>query len=432
MCSRETNMTLLYEARAAFWRQEYNAAAIMYERALKNYPGMWWLRLEKERAKAKGSLCRVHSLSRPHINCVYTPNYASNKYQEIVYSACNCEKSISLSPLNADDIHSLLNLIEIGKQPVIFHQHWLREIYIGKKDDSAGLSKIKNYFNVLRMLQSLGCKVIWTVHNIFDHDLTQVERRLNKICIEEICKLANLVIVHSRNTTEELESTIGRKITFRVELLKHPLYDSATLIDISIPPEIKAWQSNSEHLVFLSFGMIRPYKGAFDLVQHFTKESSKGKLGQSVLVIAGKIYDDELNNYFNANKNLLERVVFINRRLSEGELAYLCRVADVAVLPYRNILISGSYYQAATFSLPSIVPNIGMFQSEIVNGETGIKYSEQFALGKALVYAYSIGKERLRRIGKRARQSCNGQEEATFAGEYHKLLMSLVPGVRHG
>ena len=428
----DTNIKLLREARSVFWRGEYNTAALLYERLLKAYPEMWWLRLESERARNMNCLCRFHSLSQPHINCVYSPNYAANRYQDVLYSEYNYETRFHFSSLNAGDIHSLLDLIKIGKKPIIFHQHWLREIYIGKTTNNEDLQLVQNYFNVLKLLQSLGGKVIWTVHNLFDHDLTQDERKLNELCIDKMCKRANLIIVHSQNSIEAIENILGRNISCRVELLKHPLYDAATEIKSTIPSEITAWQTISKHFLFLSFGMMRPYKGTLELVQHFSKESSRGNLGKSILVLAGKIYDDELKNYLLKNRNYLESLIVIDRRLSEGELAYMCRVANVAVLPYRNILISGSYYQAATFSLPAIVPNIGMFVSEVYDGRTGIKYSHQSRLGEALVRAYSIGKKNLEIIGKNARLSCNGQEEKTFATKYQNLLFSLLSSVKHG
>ena len=397
-----------------------NGAGGLASKLFKDIPDMWWLRNESHMDVNPGTV----GSGSDRIHCLFSPDYHANSYQRNLYRISR-ESGYRFSAIDANKVSELIHNLDTQQLPAVFHQHWLKEIFGGKGSDTESLASIQSYFNALRYLQSKGGKVIWTVHNLFDHDINDDERELNLICLKEMVGLADLIIVHSSNSVTELEKIVGHGFEDRVRILKHSLYDSMLEYPQFLPVEYRV-RNLSPGLKFLMFGMLRPYKGACDLLQGFFTLVASGELNDATLIIAGKVYDPPLQKILRDNKELQDRVVVIDKRLSDTELASLCRAADVAVLPYRKILISGSYYQAVTFGLPCIVPDIGMFQCEVENGVTGIKYAQDGGLVAALKKAHSLGRKNLAAIGQRAVAGCDLQTERMISSRFKDLLESVA------
>lgn len=396
------------------------AANKLFSNLLNAHPDMWWLRRESN----PDILSDSNDTRSTNYQCLFSPDYHGNSYQNNLYRLSQ-EHGFRCSAINADKVVDFIHGSDASELPGVFHQHWLREIFRGKTTDTKGLASVQSYFNALRYLQSKGGKVIWTVHNLFGHDISESERVLNLVCMKEIAGLADVILVHSPNSVSELEKLIGFGLKGRTKLLKHSLYDSMLSFPKFLPIELRL-KKLPPGLKFLMFGMMRPYKGGSDLLKEFLSLTTSGELKDATLILAGKIYDPPLKKLIQDNKDLLDQVVVIDRRLSDTELTSLCREADVGVLPYRKILISGSYYQAVTFGLPCIVPDIGMFQGEVEDGVTGIKYGPSGGLRKALQRAQSLRREGLEAIGRQTFTACRSQSERVISKQFCDLLESYV------
>jgi glycosyltransferase involved in cell wall biosynthesis len=146
------------------------------------------------------------------------------------------------------------------------------------------------------------------------------------------------------------------------------------------------------------------------------------------LIIAGVIQDKSLLREYETQKQLAQdNVVLINRRVSDAELAWLCQHADAAVMPYRDILTSGSFYQATTHALPTIAPTSGMFVTTVQDGENGLLYASDTALGDALIRANKLGKQHLKVLGQAAlTRSLAQSASALFSARYQALLHQIL------
>lgn len=383
---------------------------------LDRHPDLWWLRSNPQLVAAGGE---------GNIRTVFSPDYFANRYQRNLYRVSR-EYGHQFKALSAERVLALPDSLFSGRLAPVFHQHWLKEIFSGRQADAAGLQWVNSYFNSLRNFQSRGGKVLWTVHNLFDHDLSSGEKQLNLHCLEQMAGLADVILVHARDAATELEKIVGFEIADRVELLRHPLYDSMHDSPQFLPIELRAKETFPPGLRFLMFGLIRPYKGATDLLRAFKSLVEAGELQECSLIIAGRVHDPELQHMVGQLGELDRSVLMIDRRVSDTELASLCREADVGVLPYRKILTSGSYYQALTFGLPCVVPDIGMFQSEVEDGVTGIKYSGSDGLQLALQRAHALGRDQLAAMGKRALGQCSAQTEREISRRFRTLLESTA------
>ncbi len=410
------------EIRTLIRQGHYDEAARLFEQLGPASAGTWWLQLERARAMRRGHLSRG---GKGPIRLLYTPHYRSNHYQTLLHAALVAEGS-EVMAVDAADLASLPDAVLRDDRPFLFHQHWLGEIYRGLRADADGFAVVDRYFGMLRLLRALGGKVFWTVHNLFDHDTNADEQQLNRYCLEQMAKLADRILIHGTYAQPLLETACGLPLGDRCRVLPHPLYDFMLALEAERPPELHG--QDSVALTYLCFGLLRPYKGGLELLRHYISGMCDGQLANTRLIFAGVIQDKALlREYASAAEAARRHIVLINRQVSDGELAWLCRHADVAVLPYRDILTSGSFYQTATFALPAIVPATGMFASEVEDGVNGLRYDRAADLGTALVRAKILGRPRLREMGERALARCLPRSSADkVAIRYRDLVRQVL------
>lgn len=117
--------------------------------------------------------------------------------------------------------------------------------------------------------------------------------------------------------------------------------------------------------IFLFYGYIKPYKGLGLLKDaHSRLHTIADKYN---LIIAGAGTDDALS-YFSSEKN----VILINRFMSDGEISYLNKIADVVLLPYKTASQSGIVPTSFMYGNPIIATNVGALGENIKNGINGL------------------------------------------------------------
>lgn len=410
------------QARALIQDNRFNEAVSILERIVAASPDMWWLRMELARAQRRGRLGFDQTLPR---RLFFSPHYSSNHYQSLLHAHLQ-NAGVVIQAVEVAELLNLKNTVLSEEGPCVFHQHWLKEIYRGLRAERHGYDQIDRYFAQLRLFRALGGKVLWTVHNLFDHDLCSDDRALNHYCLRLIARLADRILVHGPESIPLVEQACGFEVGYKCNLLHHPLYDSISSPMPVCPPEMRESRIPTG-MTFLCFGLIRPYKGGGDLLQRYLGALQAGKLLNTRLIFAGLVQDRTLLREIDQLPlDIGRHVVLINRRVDDAELSWLCAHADVAVLPYRNILTSGSFYQATTHALPCIVPASGMFESVVEDGVNGLLYTNEADLAAKLIRANALGKSHLRKIGHTALQRCQSHSASGLvAKRYQTLLQSL-------
>lgn len=424
----KTRLALIDQARALIRARRFDDATLLFERIGPANSDMWWLQLEQARAKRHGHLCRDGTAE---FRLFFSPCYRANQYQPLLHTAL-VREGVFVEAIDASALEGVPEKVLVDDLPFVFHQHWLREIYRGLRPDKAGFDAVDRYFGTLRLLRSLGGKVLWTVHNLFDHDLSPDELQLNVYCLRQMAKVADRILIHTADAIPLLEETCRLALGDKCCVLHHPLYDSIAAMP-ECPPEMRGITPRSG-TKFLCFGFLRPYKGGMELLSHYLSGVRSGRLVDTRLIFAGVVQDMPLLRAYDSLDQADRRdVVLINRRVSDSELAWLCQHADVAVLPYRNILTSGSFYQATTYALPTIVPASGMFVSAVEDGINGLCYANESDLGETLIRGNMLGKAGLRAMGKIALERCRDESaSAHFADRYKALLHRVLQGDKVG
>ena len=273
------------------------------------------------------------------------PDYShGNAYQGLLYDSYR-------GPVEYLDISGSPDFSACG-EGTILHIHWINQIV---KDDlqytTRGLSAFKE--NV-KLYKYKGGIVAWTVHNLYGHGtpdgLREIERSFRRWLVENV----DIVILHKSAHLSIIASEYGA-MPKRVFFHDHGLYDVEQLASNEVN-EIDALAAEDQSIIGL-IGQIRPYKGlneAVDILRALSPEMAR----DAHVLIAGKIewsFKDEVANIVSSLREKI-RVTLIDRRLDDAELLSATKICKAILLPYRNILNSGSLRYNQTVGTMSLMP----------------------------------------------------------------------------
>jgi glycosyltransferase involved in cell wall biosynthesis len=105
--------------------------------------------------------------------------------------------------------------------------------------------------------------------------------------------------------------------------------------------------------------VIRPYKGLEDLIRAFDA-LQENEITKYWLTIVGETWEGWImpTNLIEGSK-YRDRITFMNRYVSDAEVAQFFAGADVVVLPYHRSSASGPLHIAMSCGLPIVVTQVG-------------------------------------------------------------------------
>jgi glycosyltransferase involved in cell wall biosynthesis len=314
----------------------------------------------------------------------------------------------------------------ISSKRLVFHQHWLKDIYWNAVSIEVGTVCIDKHIGILKALKAYRAIICWTVHNLVDHDASLLQEELNNYALQQMTEISDHIFIHTHGAGELLSSHCKSNLSKKNTILKHSLYDHLLCLpQQGFPEEIKLEEITGKRIL-VSVGLVRPYKGIVDLLHAFQRVVQGNKSHNLYLVIAGQLHDPEVKEVLDhMDTDTIDCISLIARRLSEGELAGLMQLSHVSVTPYRKILTSGSYYLATTFAKPTVAPRIGMFPEVTKDGETAFLYDGSVDdLTRVLGRIATLPREELVRVGANALESCKHQTISEISKRFFSILES--------
>lgn len=314
--------------------------------------------------------------------------------------------------------------------PDVFHIHWLEPYYAFKNPLESFFSALKLVI-LLERLVSKGTKIVWTMHNLASHEKLQpsIERFLQNF----VARKASAIV-----TLSEAGVELGRKrFPFQEDkffALPHPhyrdYYREKMLSRVEARQKLGLPEKN---FIFLFAGQIRPYKGVLELIESFKNLDPAAK-GHCLLVVAGKASDasylKEIEAALGENKDV-KNILFFHRYLEEEDLLAFVAASDVGVLPYRDVLNSGSALLYSSLGIPVVGPKIGALPEVMDALREGVLYDpqEKNALRDSLFEAF----ERYR--VKEVREEIIDLVEASFSpdriGRLHAELYAEIEAPKY-
>jgi len=287
------------------------------------------------------------------IKVLMMPDYrVDNPYQALLTEALQQEEVEVYFPSGYRRVLPIYRASKDCCVPVqILHLHWINP-YL------KGLTWLERYIYSLKFLMDIflvrvaGIKVVWTIHNRLSHEAQFSSLEL--WTIRQLVKLADRIIVHHQATVLELSELYQFDLE-KATVIPHGHYRG---VYGEAVPSLKAREILGlprTGKLYLTLGMLRPYKGIERLLEIW-----KGNLkatSEYVLLIAGKplneAYGQQLSAQIAGRKDILLHLGFVESYL----IPYYFSAADVVILPFENVLTSGSLILAMSYDKPVIVPS---------------------------------------------------------------------------
>jgi beta-1,4-mannosyltransferase len=261
-----------------------------------------------------------------------------NPYSELLYSSITREVQLDGWPGN------LLRKYDV------WHAHW-PDALLGIPNTPHTLFKLSGMFANIDFLRSRGTKLIWTIHNLASHEARHP--RLEAWFWRHFIPRVDGAISLSSSGLEMAQQRFPRLRQVPTAVIPHghyreqyppPAGDSRAAL--GIPQQAK---------VVMFFGAVRAYKNVDLLIRAFRTVQRE----DAVLYIVGNPNSSDLAKRIERESSLDPRVALKFKFVDALEVSSFLSAADLVVLPYREVLNSGSALLALSCNRPVLVPALG-------------------------------------------------------------------------
>lgn len=211
----------------------------------------------------------------------------------------------------------------------------------------------------------LKAKIILEFHEVvdpFEESILPI-RLYSRVMGRVLIRRADGFVTHS-DSDKKLLAEKYRMSAERIQVIPHGLYDQYKPVDREAARKSLGLGSDN---VIMSFGLIRPYKGIPNLIRAFG-ELPGDVARQSKLLLVGEIWEDRESVVSAIDAcPYKDRVVLLDRYVSDDEVATYFSAADLVVLPYLRASQSGVAHIAMAFGKPIIVSKVGGLQESMAD-----------------------------------------------------------------
>lgn len=258
----------------------------------------------------------------------------------------------------------------------VLHFNWLHGFY--RRDDlQATVAAYHDFAQSLHVARRLGYRMVWTLHNLYPHErpFPKVDHMARLLVADH----ADVVLAHCEHA-----AALAREHFFvdDVRVVPH-----GNFIDV-FPNTVTRSEARarlglpSDSFVYLFFGNARGYKSIESLIDTFVQLPQEDAI---LGLMMRNAFDPEYGQRLIARTDDERVHVWTSAFFDVDEFQLYLNSADVVVLPFAEVLTSGSAITALGFARPVILPALGCM-SELIDERAGILYdpTEDGALSAAL------------------------------------------------
>ena len=242
-----------------------------------------------------------------------------------------------------------------------------------------------------------GIRLVWTVHNLRHHDhrpraierwiSSAFARRCKKIRVLGPGIKAQVSAFFGVSEEKIVEIPEGSFVGWYPEGITKTEARQA----LGIPENDRVW---------LYFGNLRPYKGVEDLIEAFV---AMQPLPHTKLVLAGRPFSTAYAHMLEQQVAGQAGIIPLFRTIEDAELQTIFAAADLVVLPFKNVLNSGSAILAMGFGKPVIAPAVGLIPFRLQHQPDGFLFTAQNPLAQVLAKTNAMPAAQLQAIGDKNR-----------------------------
>ena len=291
------------------------------------------------------------------MRAILMPSYQWNPYQRLLAAAL-VEAGVEATAVHEWSQRSpILGTWLAQGRPDVIHMQWIHN-FVGGRSGTPSSREVRWFDYQLRIVKALGARVVWTVHNLKSHDSSgddALDAKAHRIIIER----ADAIIFHCDHAREALTEMYGASDAAqgRMHVVPHGNYVRQYDVDLDQAQAREALRLPAGGTVFAFVGSIRGYKNVGELLDAFMGVPGIGP--DDRLLVCGKPLPRKLGRDLEKTAGDDPRIVLRLDRVPEEDLSRILRASDVAVMPFRDILTSGSVILALSHGRPVIAPAKG-------------------------------------------------------------------------
>jgi glycosyltransferase involved in cell wall biosynthesis len=287
----------------------------------------------------------------------YFPGGAQNPYLRLLYARV---VEVGFEPRAL----GTFELLDRAPATGVFHLHWTRVFQDGAGSEQAAREQSARYLGRIEDFIDRGGTLMWSIHEWLPHDCPypdiEVETR------RRLAELASGIHVLHESTVRGV-APLYPLDPAKAFVVEHPLYTGVYPDYLSREAARALLGLAPDDVLLLGFGAIRPYKGFDRLVAALPAVRDGSGLRVRVMV-AGPTYKTVENRELVDLVAATEGASMTGEAVPDDYVQVLFRAADVAVLPYRQVLNSGVLMLALTFGCPSVAPENEVTRDTISSG----------------------------------------------------------------
>jgi len=325
------------------------------------------------------------------MSVLFFPHMDGNPYQRKLAAGLS-EAGVDVSLASGYPISTLRTLL--STRPDVIHVHWIAP-YLVSEHLSISLVKSFVFLQATLVAKILGMDIVWTVHNMLDHERRQPDLELTARRI--FARMVDGIIVHCSAAEESVVQRYDLPSKEKTHVVPHGHYDDSYEDTVSQRQARDRLDLDHDVTTFLYLGRIRPYKQVPRLVEEFAGMPETDMR----LVVAGHPTDMAEVRKMESTSRTDDRIKTTFEFIPDEDMQIYLNAADAIVLPYRDVLTSGSAILGMSFRKPIIGPMVGCLP-ELLNEQLDLLYDpDEDSLAEAMRRATTTD---LDTIGERNRE----------------------------
>jgi beta-1,4-mannosyltransferase len=209
-------------------------------------------------------------------------------------------------------------------------------------------------------------RIVWTAHNVLPHRRSTVPA-VDVLGRHLVIALADVVLVHGSGAASVLVARFPRT---KRKLVSIPFGNWIDYYPVTHTRDTARAELNipASAFTFLFIGLCAPYKNVDGLVDAF-----RGLSGDAALVIAGRFQSQSFQDEIVALAQGDSRIRIHPGHIPKDTLHTYLVACDAVIVPYREILTSGTAMLALSCGRPVVSVSIG-FLNDIVTSDVGLLF----------------------------------------------------------
>ena len=255
----------------------------------------------------------------------------------------------------------------------VAHLHWPSFGYSGTGSRTVLLRRYLRFVAILVLLRIRGVRLAWTAHNLLPHDPCRWPA-IDRAARRTVIALADRIAVHGPSAAALLRAAFPFP-QHKLVLIPHGHFGNLYPDQIAPAEARQRLGLDPTRKVALFLGLCKRYKNVDGLIR-----TVRSLADPPLLVIAGEFPDPEYERLCRDFADDSPDIKIHSGFVADGDIQVYMRAADIFVVPYHDILTSGSAVLAAGFGLPVVSIDKG-FLHDFINSNVGVLYRQDSANG---------------------------------------------------